>query len=174
MTTKIAIYNRSELARTGYNSPLSSMGQLLDAVKTKPSVLGVAGYNAWTFASYYHALGGELLDPSNTHARGFLNSSASLNVVRQLQEWLEQGFIKSKNLHDQGDLWGGLLSGELLMIDEGPWFYSTLASSQSAKENILRTTIPAPFPGNFIVGGENLVITKGSLHVELLGLSSSG
>ncbi|HBS44346.1 MAG TPA: ABC transporter substrate-binding protein, partial [Paenibacillus sp.] len=54
----------------------------------------------------------------------------------------------------------------MILTDEAPWFYRLLKDSEI--KQALQQTVPVPFPkGNgpsSIIGGENLVIMKGSEH----------
>jgi multiple sugar transport system substrate-binding protein len=83
-----------------------------------------------------------------------------------------RGACLNPNLLDgKIDLWRDVASSwKLLMIDEGPWYYSILMNSSDLKIDLLKATLPAPFPtdGEYgsIIGGESLVLTKGSRHKD--------
>jgi multiple sugar transport system substrate-binding protein len=66
------------------------------------------------------------------------------------------------------DHWDGVQDGNILMTDEGPWFYNLLNETEMLKTAM--QTIPVPFPHTngpaSIIGGEHLVILKGSQNSD--------
>ncbi len=85
---------------------------------------------------------------------------------------MDKGLISKDALSGKMDRWLAVQDGKLLMIDEGPWYYSILShvdGDNNAK--LLEKTVIAPFPHNSgqkgaIIGGENLVLMNSSSHKQ--------
>lgn len=164
--TKIAIYNKELLQRAGYTKPPNTMDQVLDIVVNHNAAISMAGLNAWESLPYFYAFGGKLLDRTYTKATGYLNNQESIHAVEKLLKLYKNSTSTKGRLTINTDRWNGIINGDSLMIDEGPWFYS-IQSPEKVKK-IVNTTVAAPFPitngQGSVLGGENLVIMKGSQH----------
>lgn len=166
VNTKIAVYNRRELASAGLSAPPATFEELLQTAKAGRGTLGLDGLSTWSLLPYFVSMGGSLLDETYTHAEGYLNSPASIRAMNRIMELSRRGVFNRSLILGKGDRWTMLLQGNMLMIDEGPWFYSVLSSSKANKYNLLDETVAAPFPGKSIIGGENLVILKNTRHLQ--------
>jgi multiple sugar transport system substrate-binding protein len=67
--------------------------------------------------------------------------------------------------------WDGLKSGQYMMIDDGPWFYSILLGDATGTFNPLEKTTRALLPSGpggsiSVVGGEDLVTFANSKHPD--------
>jgi len=169
VNTKAAIYNRELLARAGLSAPPATLPELLDAAEAHGMRIGMAEFSFWGSLPYIYGLGGRLMNDDYTQATGYLDSDATVAAVTRLKELYEKGVVNPNLIYGRVDLWDAVLDGEYLMIDDGPWFFTIkLNSGDRAKvEERLR---PEPFPVSggvgSVIGGENLVISKGTKHPE--------
>lgn len=166
VNTKVAIYNREQLARAGLKEAPATFGQLIQAAEANRDTLGPDGVSTWSLMPYFLGFGGQLLDDSNTHAEGYLNSKASIQALERMKELVRQGVFSKNLLLGNGDRWTDLLKGRMLMVDDGPWFYTILSNSKDNPYDLLTDTVVAPFPGRSIIGGEDLVILKDTRHLQ--------
>lgn len=158
--TKVAIFNRQLLKNAGYTSPPGNMDELLGLILKNNYHIGLTGYTAWDSLPYFYGFGGTLLSPDLKKAEGYINSPKSIQAAEKLRVLF--------NASGNSDTWEGVIDGEYLMIDEGPWFYSI--QSPQKLEEIMKNTISVPFPitngKGSILGGENLVIMKGATNPQ--------
>jgi multiple sugar transport system substrate-binding protein len=167
--TKVAIYNKSLLAEAGYNKPPETMAEVVNIIENHPFVLGMSGLSAWQSLPYFYGFGGKLTDPTNSKAIGYLDSKESIEAVNKLLDLYHQSKLTPKLLSGNStETWEGIQVGDYFMIDEGPWFYSV--HSEEYIKYIQKQTVSAPFPVTnevgSILGGENLVLSKGAKHPE--------
>jgi multiple sugar transport system substrate-binding protein len=166
MNTKVAIYNRKRLLQAGLIDPPKTMDQLVDVAKKNKGILGLESIAPWSFLPYFYAFGGLLMDDNFRYTQGYLNSNESKLALQKMVDLFDQKILNPNLLTGKSILWESVLRGDMLMIDDGPWFYSILNNSKDNKYNLLETTEVAPFPGNSIVGGEDLVILKDTKHLD--------
>ncbi|MFT8391084.1 MAG: extracellular solute-binding protein [Sporolactobacillus sp.] len=169
VNTKIAIYDKKLLKKTGLKQPPKTLKQLVQASKkikdAKHFGIGLGGTAQWNFLPYFWSLGGELSNANYTKASGYLDSVASIHAVQQIVDWHKENLVNPAVLGGQPGFWDGIKSHQYLMIDDGPWFYSLQGSS--AKENTTATAFPAGKAGSIsILGGEDTVIFNSSQHAE--------
>jgi multiple sugar transport system substrate-binding protein len=168
INTKAAIYNRELMEKAGLEPSRASLADVFEAAKRHGYIVGMSGLEIWQSLPYFFGLGGKLSDEGFTRTSGYFNSDESVRAMHSLLELYHAGTINPKLLTGGADLWNEVYAGEqLLMIDDGPWYYSILLHAASLEEvDLLKDTVPAPFPtgGAYgsIIGGENLVLTKGS------------
>lgn len=166
--TKVAIYNREALKQAGFKAPPKTTDELLHLIKVNKLVIGISGVSPWETLPYFYAFGGKLTNPSYTRASGYFDSEESIKAVKEMVYLFENSHLNRSILTGRADTWQGILNGNYAMIDEGPWFYSV--HNPEEIQNIKNQTVAAPFPvtngKGSILGGENLVITKGTKHPE--------
>lgn len=170
ITTKAAIFNRSLFEKTGLDPSSWSLTEVAEAAREQGVTLGMGGIKLWYSLPYFLGFGGMLADDSFTQAKGYINSEASVEAVKKMLELHREGIINPRLLSGGADLWNDVLAARVLMIDEGPWFYSILLHSKEVKDDVLEKTVPIPFPtdGTYgsVIGGENLVMAQGSRYKE--------
>lgn len=172
MNTKAAIYSRKLLEQAGIARPPATMDELIEIGERTGQPLGIGGINAWSILPYFFGLGGELTNEDHTQAIGYLDSEASIRAVEKLKWLLDRGLISDDSLTGVLNRWQAVQDGKLLMIDEGPWYYTILSQMNAGGGSLAEErTVAAPFPHNpgtkgAIIGGENLVIMSGSPHKE--------
>jgi multiple sugar transport system substrate-binding protein len=162
--TKAAIFNRELLKRAGYANPPNTMEEVLELAHKHRFSIGLGGLEPWDTIPYLYSLGGSLSNKNFTKASGYLNSKETIYAVEQLTTLYKKKLI---NLPDQsGDdkNFERVQTGNILMTDEGPWFYSLL--NKGELDRAKKLTTPVQFPHGkgpaMIIGGENLVIMQGS------------
>ncbi|MEW9050046.1 MAG: extracellular solute-binding protein [Neobacillus sp.] len=167
--TKISIYNRDQLNKFGITKPPETMEELINIVENNQDLtLGLTGVDAWYILPYFYGLGGKITNQHFTKAIGYLDSVESIRAVSKLVELYKNGNINPNLLSGHPNLWEGIRTGEYFMIDEGPWFYSVNSKNEISKINA--ETVSAPFPTHngtgSVLGGEHLVISKGTKQLE--------
>ncbi|AIQ11064.1 extracellular solute-binding protein [Paenibacillus durus] len=164
--TKLTIFNRELLARSGYSEPPHTMDEILELVRKQHFVIGLGGLEPWDTLPYLYSLGGSFMDRDFTRASGYLNSDRTVRAVEKLAKLYKDKLIHLSAVTQNRDNWAGVRNGNLLLTDEAPWFFSLL--KESDKRLALKQTLSVPFPKRngtgSIIGGENLVIMKGSRH----------
>ncbi len=170
INTKAAIYSRELLRKAGLQKPPETMDELVALSERTGYQLGVNGINTWAVLPYFIGLGGQLTNKDYTRASGYLDSPASVRAVDTLKRLVGSNLVSADVLSGKTERWQAVLDGELLMMDEGPWYYTILSNVEGYDiEKLQRDTLLAPFPHNpgakgSIIGGENLVLMKNSRH----------
>jgi multiple sugar transport system substrate-binding protein len=166
--TKAAIFNRDLLKQAGYSKPPSTMKEVLEIARQHRFTIGLGGLEPWDTIPYLYSLGGTLTNENFNKASGYLNGEGTIHAVEQLTALYRENLIDLPEKAGDGENLEGVKAGNILMTDDGPWFYSLL--NKTELDHALKRTIPVPFPhGNgsaSIIGGENLVIMKGSKHPD--------
>ncbi|HZG86297.1 extracellular solute-binding protein [Paenibacillus sp.] len=173
--TKIAIYNKATLAEAGFAEAPKTMDELVQAAQTLKSKgkfgLGVSGVHAWGLAPWFWSLGGKMTNDDYTQAEGFLNSAESVKALETIVGWHRDGLIIPPILGGEPGTWDGLISGEYLMTDDGPWFYSIKMNETESGFDPMAETVRGLMPegpggSRSVIGGEDLVIFTNSKHPE--------
>jgi multiple sugar transport system substrate-binding protein len=168
MNTKVAIFNRALLAKAGLSEPPATFQEVIELARKERYLIGIGGLESWSSLPYIYALGGRMTDDSYTRATGYLDGDATVKAVEQLLLLYKEHLIERTVINGGADNWEGVKSGKVLVTDDGPWFYSVFQGKELART--INATIAVPFPPVFgpasILGGEDLVIMKGSKSSE--------
>ncbi|MCR2807161.1 extracellular solute-binding protein [Paenibacillus soyae] len=174
--TKVAIYNKATLEEAGLTEAPKTMDELVAAAKTLKGKgkygIGVSGIHAWGLGPWFWSLGGSITNEDYTKVDGYLNSEASVKALQTIVDWNNEGLVLPVMLGGEPGTWDGIVSGDYLMSDDGPWFYSTKIAEQEATgfnplEQTVRAIMPAGDGGSrSVIGGENLVMFANSKHPE--------
>jgi len=174
--TKVAIYNKATLAEAGLSEAPKTMDELVAAARVLKEKgkygMGVSGIHAWGLGPWFWSLGGSITNEDYTEVDGYLNSEASVKALETIIEWNNEGLVLPVMLGGEPGTWDGIISGEYLMSDDGPWFYSTKIAEQEATgfdplEETVRALMPAGDGGSrSVIGGEDLVMFANSKHPE--------
>lgn len=171
--TKIAIYNKTLLEKIGLTEAPKTMDEFVVASKKAmeqgaKGAIGISGAHVWGVSPYFWSLGGVLTNEDYTKVEGYLNGPESVKALETIVQWGKEGLIIPTMLGGEPGVWDGLKNNEYFMIDDGPWFFSTLMNEENANFNIedtIWTQIPeGPGGSRSVVGGENLVIFTNSKH----------
>lgn len=171
MTTKAAIFNRKLLDDAGLSRPPATLKEALALAERRHYVIGMSGIEPWGSLPYFFGLGGKLSDDGFNGTDGYLNGEDSVRAVETMARLFREGVLNPHMFDGLGDLWKGVYDGkQILMIDEGPWYYSVLLNYGNLDVDLMEETVPVPFPTDgaygSIVGGESLVMTKGTKAKE--------
>ncbi|MFD2615428.1 extracellular solute-binding protein [Paenibacillus gansuensis] len=173
--TKIAIYNKATLAEAGLQEAPKTMDELVKAAETLKAKgkqgIGLSGMHGWGLLPYFWSLGGKLTSDDYTKVDGFMNSPESIKALETMVEWNKKGLVIPALMGGEPGAWDGLKSGQYMMIDDGPWFYSILLGDKENKFNPLDNTVRGLIPEgpggtHSVVGGEDLVIFANSKHPD--------
>jgi multiple sugar transport system substrate-binding protein len=174
-TTMVPIYDKKLLSEAGLSAPPKTFDELIAASRTlkakDPGLFGISVCcsSTWGMLPYFRTLGGQLLGPSLDRASGYLDSPASVKAMEKLKGWFDEGLISPSVVGGEPGGWDGLFDGKILMIDEAHWFYTSNETTENASR--LADMETALFPsdvreGTSVLGGENLVLFKGSRHPQ--------
>jgi len=174
-TTMVPIYDKKLLAEAGLSAPPGSFDGLVAAArKLKAKDAGLYGISiccssTWGMLPYFRTLGGELLSPALDRASGYLDSPASVKAMEKLKGWYDEGLISPSVVGGEPGGWDGLFAGKILMTSEAHWFFTSNETTENAPRLADMTT--ALFPadereGTSVIGGENLVLFRGSRHPQ--------
>ncbi|MFB9278110.1 extracellular solute-binding protein [Cohnella cellulosilytica] len=173
--TKIAIYNADTLKEAGLEQAPATMDELVQAARALKAQgkqgIGVSSIGAWGMLPYFWSLGGKVTSDDYTQVDGYLNSPASIEALEQIVGWNNEGLVIPALLGGEPGAWDGLKSGQYMMIDDGPWFFSILLGDAENTFDPLVKTVRAQLPAGpggsvSVVGGENLVSFANSKHPE--------
>ncbi|MCD9023217.1 extracellular solute-binding protein [Cohnella silvisoli] len=173
--TKIAIYNADTLKEAGLDHAPATMDELVQAARTlkgkKKQGIGISGIHAWGLLPYFWSLGGQVTNEDYTKVDGYLNSPDSIKALETIVGWNKEGLVIPALLGGEPGAWDGLKSGQYMMIDDGPWFFSILMGDAANKFNPIDKTVRALLPAgpggsHSVVGGEDLVSFSNSKHPE--------
>lgn len=173
--TKIAIYNADTLKEAGLDHAPATMDELVQAARALKGKdkqgIGISGIHAWGLLPYFWSLGGQVTNEDYTKADGYLNSPESIRALETIMSWNEEGLVIPALLGGEPGSWDGLKSGQYMMIDDGPWFFSILLGDAANQFNPIDKTVRALLPAGpggsrSVVGGENLVSFSNSKHPD--------
>ncbi|MCA0754222.1 extracellular solute-binding protein [Paenibacillus sp. N4] len=161
---KSAIFNRELLEQAGYSEPPRTLQEVIMVARQNHYTIGLGGWEPWDTLPYIYSLGGAMINDDFTKSSGFLNSDNTVHAVSQLKSLYKEKLLHFSSINDRSDNWSGVKTGNVLMTDEGPWYYSKLERAEL--DRALKQTIPITFPSGSgsasIMGGNHLVIMKGS------------
>ncbi|HEX7056827.1 MAG TPA: extracellular solute-binding protein [Bacilli bacterium] len=172
-TTMVPIYNKRLLQKAGLAKTPRTFDELVAAAQRlkaqDPGLYGISicCSSSWGMLPYFRTLGGELLSPSLTKATGYLDSPQSIQAMTKLKTWFDQGILSPTVVGGEPGGWDGLFDRKILMIDEAHWFFTANNNAEHGQD--LQDVVTGLFPsdvreGTSIIGGENLVLFKGSKH----------
>jgi multiple sugar transport system substrate-binding protein len=173
--TKIAVYNADTLKEAGLDHAPATMDELVEAARALKAKnkqgIGISGIHAWGLLPYFWSLGGTVTNEDYTKVDGYLNSPESIKALETIVSWNKEGLVIPALLGGEPGAWDGLKSGQYMMIDDGPWFFSILmgdaANTFNPIDKTVRALLPAgPGGSRSVVGGEDLVSFSNSKHPE--------
>ncbi|CAM4168059.1 extracellular solute-binding protein [Paenibacillus alkaliterrae] len=164
MNTKAAIFSKALLEKAGLDVPPSTFEEVIELAREHRFKIGMGGMESWSSLPYVYALGGRMTNDTYSAATGYLNGAATIKAVEELVSLYNDKLIDRTVIKGGADNWEGVKTGNILMTDEGPWFYSVFQGGEL--ERAVRSTIAVPFPAAYgpssVLGGEDLVILRGS------------
>lgn len=161
--TKILFYNTQAFAAANI-APPATMEEFISAVKklAGKNAAGqqVWGYNepalsGWNLCPFIWSFGGELTNPEQTVATGYINSLRSIAAIETFADLYAQEAITGWNSGDI-PMTDGFGTGRYMMILEGPWKIAELAG---AYPDFKYATAPMPAGeggSHSVLGGEDI------------------
>lgn len=161
--TKILFYNVKALEEAGINPP-QTMEEFVNAVMqlsgTNAEGQQVWGYeepalSGWNLCPFIWSYGGELLNPEQTKASGYINSANTVAAIEMFAKLYQEGAITGWNSGDI-PMTDGFGTGRYCMILEGPWKVAELAGAYPDFE-YATVGMPAGAGGSAsVLGGEDI------------------
>jgi multiple sugar transport system substrate-binding protein len=161
--TKILFYNIQAFSAANIVPP-ATIEEFISAAKklSGKNAAGqqVWGYNepalsGWNLCPFIWSFGGELTNPEQTTATGYINSVQSIAAIETLAGLYAQGVITGWNSGDI-PMTDGFGTGRYMMILEGPWKIAELAG---AYPNFKYATASMPTGkggSHSVLGGEDI------------------
>ncbi len=134
--TKILFYNTEAFRKAGLDAP-GTMEDFMNTIKTLSGTnengQTVWGYNepalaGWNLCPFIWSFGGELTNPEQTKANGYINSDKTVAAIQMLADLYKAGAITGWNSGDI-PMTDGFGTGRYMMMLEGPWKIAELAGA---------------------------------------------
>lgn len=172
--TKILYYNVNALEEAGINPP-QTMEEFVNAVKklsgSNENGQQVWGYEepalaGWNVCPFIWSYGGELLNPEQTKASGFINSSKTVAAIQMYADLYQAGAITGWNSGDI-PMTDGFGTGRYRMILDGPWKIAEMAGAYPDVK-YATTGMPAGDGGSIsVLGGEDISLFNTSVDASV-------
>ncbi|WP_238005240.1 extracellular solute-binding protein [Dactylosporangium sp. AC04546] len=171
--TRVLMYNADTLAKAGVTKPpatfeeMTALGDKLAGANVQAFYEG--GLGGWQILPWIWSAGGDITDADYTKATGHLNSPQSLAGVQLLFDLYGKKQVANNITGATGGVDGsaGLPTGKYATILDGPWMYPIFAS-QYPDFKVQVAQVPAGPGGSIsVVGGEDVVVFKGSKNKAL-------
>ncbi|WP_373212743.1 extracellular solute-binding protein [Ruminococcus sp. 5_1_39BFAA] len=134
--TKILFYNKTALEDAGLEAP-ATMDEFVETAKAlsgnNENGQQVWGYDepalsGWNLCPFIWSYGGDILDPDQTTAEGYLNSEKTVAAIQMLADLYAEGAMTGFNSGDI-PMTDGFGTGRYMMLLEGPWKISEMAGA---------------------------------------------
>lgn len=172
--TKILYYNVNALEEAGINPP-QTMEEFVNAVKklsgSNENGQQVWGYEepalaGWNLCPFIWSYGGELLNPEQTKASGYINSSKTVAAIQMYADLYKEGAITGWNSGDI-PMTDGFGTGRYGMILDGPWKIAEMAGAYPDFK-YATTGMPAGDGGSVsVLGGEDISLFNTSADASV-------
>ncbi|MFA9463285.1 MAG: extracellular solute-binding protein [Velocimicrobium sp.] len=161
--TKILFYNVKAFQKAGIDAP-KTMEDFVEAVKklsgTNQNGQTVWGYDepalaGWNLCPFIWSCGGEITNPEQTKASGYINSKETIAAIEMLANLYKDGAITGWNSGDI-PMTDGFGTDRYMMMLEGPWKIAELAGAYPDME-YATVNMPAGDGGSHsVLGGEDI------------------
>ena len=161
--TKILFYNVKAFEEAGLEAPKT----MEDFVKAAKALSGknkngqqVWGYNepalaGWNLCPFIWSCGGEITNPEQTKATGYINSKETIAAIEMLADLYKEGAITGWNSGDI-PMTDGFGIDRYMMLLEGPWKIAELAGAYPDMK-YATLDMPAGDGGSHsVLGGEDI------------------
>lgn len=161
--TKILFYNVEAFKEANLEAPKT----MEDFVKTIKTLSGtnengqqIWGYNepalsGWNLCPFIWSYGGEITNPEQTKASGYLNSPETVAAIQMLADLYKEGNITGWNSGDI-PMTDGFGTSRYMMLLEGPWKIAELTGAYPDLE-YATAEMPAGDGGSHsVLGGEDI------------------
>jgi multiple sugar transport system substrate-binding protein len=164
--TRVLMYNEATLAKAGVAQPPATFDDVRALAAKLKGTGSVAfadnGTSGWNLFPWIWSAGGDVTDPDQTTATGYLNSPKSVAGVQLLVDLHKEGQLPDIILGGKGGVETsvGLPSGKYASILDGPWMYP-IFQKQNPEFDLKTAPMPDGGGGSIsVVGGEDLVMTS--------------
>jgi ABC-type glycerol-3-phosphate transport system substrate-binding protein len=171
--TRVQMYNSEALAAAGVTEAPTTFEDLQElATKlagTDTYAFADNGLSGWNVLPWIWSAGGDITDPTYSTASGYLNSPESVAGVELLFDLFQAGQMPSIVLGGTGGVptSDGLATGKYATILDGPWMYPIFEAAHPDFD-LQAAAVPAGPGGSVsVVGGEDVVVFRGSKNKEL-------
>ncbi|MDY6896265.1 MAG: extracellular solute-binding protein, partial [Thermotogota bacterium] len=134
--TRVLLWNRKMFEESGLSAPPTNMEEFIKYIKilTKDTdgdgqidQWGFAdtGFGPWNSMPWIYSFGGQILDPTNSKAEGYVNSPESVEALKTFKDLYDQGYIAPIGGGGIGVL-EGYAEGIYAMTFDGPWAESII------------------------------------------------
>lgn len=172
--TRVLISNPDALSKLGVDKAPETFDELKDlATKAKDAGGSVYAFadgdiSQWNIMPWIWSAGGDISDPDQTKASGYLDSDKSVAGVQFLVDLYKEGQIPNAIIGNEGatKTQDGMPNGEYATILDGPWMDQIWAGSYPDFKPTY-SKVPAGEGGSIsVVGGESIVITEQTKDLE--------
>ncbi|MDK2809034.1 MAG: multiple sugar transport system substrate-binding protein [Clostridiales bacterium] len=165
--TKILFYNVKAFQEAGIEAP-KTMEDFVQAAKalagTNENGQAVWGYDepalaGWNLCPFIWSYGGELTNPEQTKASGYINSEQTIAAIQMLADLYKENAITGWNSGDI-PMTDGFGTNRYMMLLEGPWKIAELAG---AYPDMKYATVDMPTGdggSHSVLGGEDISMFK--------------
>lgn len=166
--TKILFYNSSAIEDAGIKVP-ETLDELKEATRSLSGtnddgqkVWGFCevGLSGWNVLPYIWSYGGDILNPEQTQASGYVNSEETVAAVEMLAELYQEDALTGWNSGDI-PMTDGFGTERYMMLLEGPWKIAELEGAYPDLE-YGTANMPAGEGGSHsVLGGEDISMFRG-------------
>ena len=165
--TKILFYNKKALENADLEVP-KTMEEFVDAVKklsgTNEAGQQVWGYtepalSGWNICPFIWSCGGEITNPEQTKATGFVNSKETVEAVQMLADLYKNDAMTGFNSGDI-PMTDGFGVGRYMMLLEGPWKIAELSGAYPEFEYGTASMPEGKGGSHSVLGGEDISMFK--------------
>lgn len=161
--TKILFYNTAAFEAAGIAAP-ATMDEFVEAAKAlsgnNENGQQVWGYDepalaGWNLCPFIWSCGGDILNPDQTAAEGYLNGEKTVAAIQMLADLYSEGALTGFNSGDI-PMTDGFGTGRYMMLLEGPWKFAEMAG---AYPDFAYETAPMPAGEGgsvSVLGGEDI------------------
>ncbi len=174
--TRVLLWNKKVFEEAGLSEPPKTMDEFIEYMKLLTKDLdgdGVidrwgyadSGLNPWHTIPWIYSMGGSILDPTNSKARGYVNSPDSVKALKVFSQLYREGYI-ADTVAGGGNIgtFEGYAEGIYAMTIGGPWSWPII-KGQYPDAEIHYALFPAGKGGSrSVVGGEDIVIFKSTRY----------
>lgn len=168
--TRVAVYNPDTLAAAGLDGIGSTFEELTASCEALAAngtyCFADGGTYGWAVGPWIWSHGGAMISEDATTASGAYDSPATVAAYQFMADAVANDWWHPGILGGGVDTMGGLASGEIAMVLEGPWF-PPLFEGQFADVPYEFALMPAGDGGSVsVVGGEDIVMFQQSQNKE--------